>query len=82
MTIWGEESSLKILMMSDDQDLHQEYKNVHHCHHKKHQNPRHHNNQDDQEEVRGKFSQEVTVVIPQGMGVAVLKVKTINQSRS
>jgi len=30
-------------------------------------------------EVRGRFSQEVTVVIPQGMGVAVLKVKTINQ---
>jgi len=26
-----------------------------------------------QEEVRGRFSQEVTVVIPQGMGVAVLK---------
>ena len=28
-----------------------------------------------QEEVRGRFSDRVTVVIPQGMGVAVLKVK-------
>ena len=28
-----------------------------------------------QEEVRGRFSDQVTVVIPQGMGVAVLKVK-------
>ena len=33
-----------------------------------------------QEEVRGRFSQEVTVVIPQGMGVAVLKVKAVIKS--
>lgn len=33
-----------------------------------------------QEEVRGRFSDQVTVVIPQGMGVAVLKVHcTLNQ---
>ena len=36
----------------------------------------HHN----QEEVRGRFSQEVTVVIPQGMGVAVLKVQSASLS--
>ena len=39
----------------------------------------HQNDGDCQEEVRGRFSQEVTVVIPQGMGVAVLKVKTIKK---
>ena len=65
--------------MSDDRNLHQWYRNAHYRHHKGCQNHCHQNDHDCQEEVRGRFSQEVTVVIPQGMGVAVLKVKTFNE---